>query len=66
MALFDALLREVSTRFGLGDKASSLLDALLALINNPQTGGFSGFLSRFNQQGLRACEKTPWHPGLTG
>jgi len=52
MALFDALLREVSTQFGLGDKASSLLDALLALINNPQTGGFSGFLSRFNRQGL--------------
>jgi len=52
MALFDALLKEVGARFNLGNKAGSLLNALLALINDPQTGGFLGFLSRFNQQGL--------------
>ncbi len=64
MALFDVLLREVSTRFNLGDKASSLLNALLALINDPQTGGFLGFLSRFNQQGLGDLV-TSWTTGVT-
>lgn len=64
MALFDALLREVGARFNLGDKAGFLLDALLALINNPQTGGFLGFLSRFNQQGLGDLV-TSWTTGVT-
>lgn len=63
MSMFDTLLKEVTTRFGLGDKANALLKALLTLIDNPQTGGLSGFLARFNQQGLGDLV-TSWVTGV--
>lgn len=50
--MFDALTREISQRFGLGDKARGLIAALLALIFTPDNGGIAGLLDRFKQQGL--------------
>lgn len=50
--MFDVLLRELATRFGLGDQARAVLGALLALIFNPATGGFAGFVQRLRQGGL--------------
>jgi outer membrane protein OmpA-like peptidoglycan-associated protein/uncharacterized protein YidB (DUF937 family) len=50
--MFDAIIRELSQRFGLGDKAKDLVTALLSLIFDPNSGGISGLLARFKQQGL--------------
>ncbi len=52
MALFDSIISSASEKFGLGDKAGTMLSALLALMTNQETGGFSGFLSRFKEAGL--------------
>jgi outer membrane protein OmpA-like peptidoglycan-associated protein/uncharacterized protein YidB (DUF937 family) len=52
MALFDSLVNEVAQKFGLGDKASPLLSALLSLMTNEQSGGLVGFINRFKQAGL--------------
>ncbi len=52
MALFDSIISEASEKFDLGDKAGTLLSALLALMTNQETGGFGGFVSRFNDAGL--------------
>lgn len=52
MALFDSVINGASEKFGLGDKAGTLLSALLALMTNQETGGFSGFMDRFKQAGL--------------
>ena len=52
MALFDSIISGASEKFGLGDKAGTMLSALLALMTNQETGGFSGFLDRFKEAGL--------------
>src|SRR4030095_10361567 len=52
MGAMDVLVNEVDSKFGLGaGKASSLLTALLALIQE-QRGGLAGFLDRFRNAGL--------------
>jgi uncharacterized protein YidB (DUF937 family) len=50
--MFDSIINESSQKFGLGDKAGSLLSSLLSLITDEKQGGFSGFLDRFRQVGL--------------
>ncbi|MEZ5347196.1 MAG: YidB family protein [Pyrinomonadaceae bacterium] len=52
MALFDSIISGAAEKFGLGDKAGTLLSAILALITNQESGGFTGFLDKFNQAGL--------------
>lgn len=50
--MFDALIREISQRFGLGDKAEGLITSLVGLIFDPNNGGIAGLLARFREQGL--------------
>lgn len=50
--MFDALIRDVAERFGLGDKARELLAALLAIVFDERHGGIAGLLTRFRQGGL--------------
>ena len=50
--MFDVLIREVATRFGLGDKARELVQVMLASMLNKDTGGLAGFLEKFNAAGL--------------
>ncbi len=50
--MFDALIREISQRFGLGDKAEGLITSLVGLIFDPASGGIAGLLARFREQGL--------------
>lgn len=50
--MFEALIREVAERFGIGDKAEALLAELLALIFNQRSGGVASLLARFRQQGF--------------
>ena len=53
MSLFDSVISEVKTRFGLGDSvAGTLLSALLSLVTNEDKGGISGFLNMFTKAGL--------------
>jgi uncharacterized protein YidB (DUF937 family)/outer membrane protein OmpA-like peptidoglycan-associated protein len=39
-------------KFGLGDKSGTLLSALLSMMTNQDSGGFSGFLNLFSKAGL--------------
>ena len=50
--MFDTLLQEVAKKFGLGNKASLILSALLGLIFNRSSGGMSGFLEKLTRSGL--------------
>ena len=50
--MFDVLIREVATRFGLGDRARELVQVLLASMFSKDTGGLAGFLGKFNAAGL--------------
>ncbi len=52
MASFDSVISGASEKFGLGDKAGTMLAALLALVTNDKTGGFSGFIDKFKDVGL--------------
>lgn len=52
--MFDALIREAATRFGLGDKAQMLVQMLLAYMTNKDTGGLAGFIEKFKGAGLGA------------
>lgn len=62
MALFDSIISGAAEKFGLGDKAGTLLSALLALMTNQKTGGFSGFLDLFKSNGL-GDTATSWITG---
>jgi outer membrane protein OmpA-like peptidoglycan-associated protein/uncharacterized protein YidB (DUF937 family) len=50
--MFDAIIQEISQRFGLGDKGQALIASLLALIFDKNSGGIAGLLEKFKQQGL--------------
>lgn len=53
MSLFDSIIESAGEKFGLSsDKTGNLLSALIGLISNPQTGGFTGFIDRFRTAGL--------------
>lgn len=60
--MFDTLIREAGTRFGLGDKATPLLQMLLAYMTNSDTGGLAGFVEKFKRAGLGAMA-TSWLGG---
>lgn len=50
--MFEALVRDIARRFGLGDKADDLLGALLSVTFDERSGGIAGLLEKFRQQGL--------------
>ncbi|HJR74818.1 MAG TPA: YidB family protein [Luteimonas sp.] len=49
--MFDALVRELSERYGLGDRSLDLFGLLMGYIHNDRRGGFDGFAESFRQQG---------------
>ena len=49
--MFDALIRDLSERYGLGDRSQELFGLLVAYIFNDRRGGFPGFLEGFREQG---------------
>jgi outer membrane protein OmpA-like peptidoglycan-associated protein/uncharacterized protein YidB (DUF937 family) len=51
MALFDSLVAEVASKFGLGAKAGPLLQELVRFITG-QPGGIAGFLDKFKTAGM--------------
>ena len=50
--MFDLIIREAASRFGLGDKAGPLVQMLLTYITNKDTGGIAGFMSKLTSGGL--------------
>jgi uncharacterized protein YidB (DUF937 family)/outer membrane protein OmpA-like peptidoglycan-associated protein len=52
MSLFDSVISMAADKFGLGDKSGTLLSALLSMMTNQDSGGFSGFLNLFSKAGL--------------
>ena len=51
MGLLDSVLGSLS-QGGSGSAGNPLLDAVLSMVNDPQTGGLAGRLARFQQSGL--------------
>lgn len=49
MTMFDSIIAETGERFGLGEKAGTLLSALLALLTDENRGGLAEFTGKFNQ-----------------
>jgi len=49
--MFDVLVRELSDRYGLGDRSRDLFGLLVGYIYNDRRGGFGGFAESFRQQG---------------
>lgn len=52
MSLFDSIISGASEKFGLGNKAGTVLSALLSLMTDQNRGGFAGFLDLFSKAGL--------------
>ena len=53
MALFDSIIGSAREKFGLSNEGSGgLVAALLALITDPRSGGFGGFIDKFRNAGL--------------
>ncbi len=50
MGLLDSVLGSLSQ--GGSGSGNQLLDTVLSLVNNPQTGGLAGLLGRFQESGL--------------
>ena len=50
--MFDLIIREAASRFGLGDKAGRLVQMLLAYLTNKDSGGLPGFISKLTSSGL--------------
>lgn len=50
--MFDLIIKEVASRFGLGDKAGPLVQMLVAYMTNKDTGGLAGFINMFKNKGL--------------
>ena len=49
--MLDTWIREISARWGLADQGRPLVQMLVAYINNPATGGLTGFLDKFRKAG---------------
>lgn len=58
MAMFDPLINDIASRFGLGSNAAPLVREALALITGAQ-GGVGGFLNLFKTAGL-SSEVASW------
>jgi uncharacterized protein YidB (DUF937 family) len=56
--MFDHIIREVASRFGLGDKAGPLVQMLLAYITNKDTDGISGFMAKLSTGGMGDIAKS--------
>ena len=58
--MFDTIIREAASRFGLGDKGAMLVQMLLAYMTNKDTSGLSGFIDKFNPDfplgSIRVCK----------
>jgi uncharacterized protein YidB (DUF937 family) len=52
MGILDEIIKGVGSKILGGTGPSGLLDQVLSLINNPQTGGLSGMVEQFTSKGM--------------
>jgi uncharacterized protein YidB (DUF937 family) len=52
MGIFDEVIKGVGSKILGGTGQSGLIEQVLGLINNPQTGGLSGLVDQFTNKGL--------------
>jgi uncharacterized protein YidB (DUF937 family) len=52
MGLLDEITKAVGVQNPLGSGQEGLMDQVMGLINNPETGGLTGLVEKFNSQGL--------------
>jgi uncharacterized protein YidB (DUF937 family) len=50
--MYSSIIDGVNEKYDLGDKAEALVSAILALMTDSASGGFSGFINRFREVGL--------------
>jgi uncharacterized protein YidB (DUF937 family)/outer membrane protein OmpA-like peptidoglycan-associated protein len=50
--MFDLIIKEAASRFGLGDKGGMLVQMLLSFMTNKDTGGLGGFMNLFKNKGM--------------
>lgn len=62
--MFDIIVREAASRFGLGDKAATLVQTAVAYVINKDTGGIAGLVQRFRDAGLGEIAQS-WVSGGT-
>jgi len=63
--MFEALVREASGKFDLGNNAQRFIGLLIGLIFSPATGGFDGFSKKFQDAGLGSLFSS-WVGGTPG
>ena len=51
MAIFNSLIAEIGSKFGLGPKSSALIAEVIRFMTS-EPGGIAGFLDRFKNAGL--------------
>jgi len=51
MGLFDEVVSMIGNKLG-GGQQNSLIEQAIAMINNPETGGLSGLIEKFQKNGL--------------
>jgi uncharacterized protein YidB (DUF937 family) len=52
MGILNEIIKGVGSKILGGEGQSGLLDQVLGLINNPQTGGLSGMVEKFTSKGM--------------
>ncbi len=52
MGILDGILKSVGGKLFGGEAQGGLMEQVLGLINNPQTGGLSGLVEQFTSKGL--------------
>jgi uncharacterized protein YidB (DUF937 family)/outer membrane protein OmpA-like peptidoglycan-associated protein len=50
--MFDLIIKEAASKFGLGDKGGMIVQMLVAFMTNKSTGGLGGFMELFKSKGL--------------
>lgn len=56
--MFDQMIQEVAQRFGLGDKAGSLVQSVVGMMTDEMSGGLPGFLSAFDEGGMGSAVRS--------
>jgi uncharacterized protein YidB (DUF937 family) len=52
MGLFDEVVSIIGKKLGGDSQQNSLIEQAMAMINNPETGGLSGLIEKFQKNGL--------------
>jgi uncharacterized protein YidB (DUF937 family) len=63
MGILEGILKGLGDKFLGGAEQGGLMEQVIGLINNPQTGGLSGLVDQFNNKGLGGLVSSWIGPG---